>query len=364
MRDSAFHFENTTRVSCDFMREALSPRAKALAAVIASFQTIPGWQLNKSHIRAVCHGAAGFDAAWSTLLKSGILRFSRLKNEKGLYYYDYRLDLARVCGGKSFAAVPNEALRSSLSLNAKWLYTVCASVMTLPDFIFDPVALRKRTGFGHYCYYFAYTELRDTEWLLVERVPGQKHRRYSLTRGDRSVVASSSLLFRAARLAEQYRHKSQKPSAEEQKMLMCAHYQKQLSSCPTLHSGTAETCARLLADIMSDTRAQYRIGGTTVSGDTVRSRFASATPSQLQQAVARVQRVRNIRNLPGYLLTALFRMLDPINSFSSPPVKSIQARADEKYDHIPSYDLKAFEAMCLNDTYEEPLYPIGSLQKA
>lgn len=360
MRNSAFDYSNTTRVSCDFMREALPPRAKALAAVIASFQTMRGWQLNKGHIRAVCGAVCGFEAAWSTLLKHGVLKYSRLKNEKGLYYYDYRLDLQRVCGGQAFAAVPNEALRSTLSLNAKWLYTVCASVMTLPDFVFDAAFLRKRTGFGHYAYHFAYTELRDSTWLLVERVPGQKHRRYSLTRGDRSVVASDSLLFRAQQVAERCRSQQKAPSCEEQKMLMRAHYRKLLAPSPALNARVADACAALMTDVLTGKQNQYRIGSLTVSGDTVRARFASASAEQLQQAVHRVQRVRGVRNLPGYLLAALFRLLE-----TPPPSRaSTENSVHTGRFPAPSYDLKAFEALCLNDTYEDMICLSGSLQKA
>lgn len=344
MRNESFNATGTTRISASFLQESLSPKVKALAAILASFQSIPGWQLNKSHLRAVCHGASGFENAWSALLKAGILSYQRKKEENGRYFYAYSLDLARVCGGDRFVLVPNEALRSDLSLNAKWLYVICASVMTFPDFVFEAERLRRLCGFGHYCYHFAYVELRDRHWLLVERVPGQKHRRYSLTRGDRSVVASTSLMFHAQRLAHREADGASPTPAlslPERRLLTRAHYQKMTNSCAGINQSVAQAAASLLADVMDSTRAHYTIDGRVVSGNLLRQRFAALQPAVLQEVLRRVQRIPGIRNLPGYLLTALYRLTEP--AASPPPGPAV------------SYDLAAFEEMCRNDTYEDVL---------
>lgn len=342
MRSSSFSAEQTTRIASAFLREPIPARAKVLAAVIASFSAIPGWVIRKPHIRSVCE-AAGFDAAWSALLRCGVLTLDRRRNVQGRYEYIYHLDRNRVCGQTPFALVPNELLRSALSMNAKWLYTVCADWMTLPDFIFDRARLRNRAGFGHYRFYAAYTELRDTGWLLVERVPGQKCRRYSLTRGDRSILASTSLQFRAARLAEQKTAEAGSVSPDEQRLLTQAHFRRLLPPSPGLNDTVAQTAVRLIADVMSGSRTHYRLGGRRISGQDLRSRLAALSDKQLQRAIRQVQRIPNIRNLPGYLLTVLYRAADEL-----PPNPTSGEKSDA------SYDLAAFERMCLYEPLGQP----------
>ena len=55
MRSETYTPAQTTRLSNAFLDEPLPARTKTLAAIVASFASIPGWVIRKPHIRAAAH---------------------------------------------------------------------------------------------------------------------------------------------------------------------------------------------------------------------------------------------------------------------------------------------------------------------
>lgn len=82
-----------TQVSNVALRDTkLSLKAKGLYALIQSYITIEDFTLYKNHLSKQCkEGRDGFHSAWNELIKAGYLKQYRIRNEKGVFYYEYDL---------------------------------------------------------------------------------------------------------------------------------------------------------------------------------------------------------------------------------------------------------------------------------
>lgn len=342
MRSETYTPAQTTRLSNAFLDEPLPARTKTLAAIVASFASIPGWVIRKPHIRAVA-AADGFDAAWAALLHTGILTCVRTRTPQGRYEYAYRLDRARVCGGDAFTLIPNELLHAALPMNARWLYIVCAQWMSLPSFVFDRERLRRRAGFGHDRFQHAYTALRRAGWLNVARVPGCKRRRYTLSRCvDDAFVPM--LVAEPNRPQTPVVIKQPVPTrraSSDTRTAVESYYQTLLFNAPCT-SSTVQNAIRVLTDTRCTPRPSYRIDAQQIPGTQVRAVLESLTASQLLEILQRVDQIPQIQNFPIYLLTACCR------------AASAPAHKKTPCDTTASYDLEAFDRMTLYGPFGKP----------
>lgn len=82
-----------TQVSNTALRDnSLSLKAKGLYALIQSYITIEDFTLYKNYLLKQCkEGKDGFQSTWNELIKAGYLVQYKLKNDKGVFYYEYEL---------------------------------------------------------------------------------------------------------------------------------------------------------------------------------------------------------------------------------------------------------------------------------
>ena len=82
-----------TQVSNEALRDnSLSLKAKGLYALIQSYVTIEDFILYKNFLMKQCkEGKDGFQSAWGELIKKGYLLQFRVRNEKGVFSYEYEL---------------------------------------------------------------------------------------------------------------------------------------------------------------------------------------------------------------------------------------------------------------------------------
>ncbi len=82
-----------TQVSNTALRDkTLSMKARGLYSVIQSYITMENFILYKTTLRKVfTEGDKAFGSAWNELKKSGYLLQYRLKDNKGIFYYEYEL---------------------------------------------------------------------------------------------------------------------------------------------------------------------------------------------------------------------------------------------------------------------------------
>ena len=82
-----------TQVSNTALRDnSLSLKAKGLYALIQSYVTIEDFILYKNFLlKQSKDGRDGFQTAWNELLKAGYLIQYKMKNERGIFYYEYEL---------------------------------------------------------------------------------------------------------------------------------------------------------------------------------------------------------------------------------------------------------------------------------
>ena len=344
MRTESYSATQTTRLSNAFLDEPLSARAKTLAAIIASYASIPGWVVRKPHIRAAA-AADGFDAAWAALLRAGLLTCHRTRTAQGRYEYAYTLDRARVCGGDAFTLIPNELLRAALPMNARWLYIICAQLMTHPSFVFDRERLRYRANFGYDRFRRAYTALRQSGWLDVARVPGCKRRRYTLSRRTDTAFVPILTADPIAPLGAPAADPRPLPAAPaiSPRDAMESYYQSLLADLPCKPAVT-QKAIRILTDTRCTPRPHYRIDRRQYTGAQVSAAIASLSAVRLADILDRIDRIPSIRNFSLYLLTSCFR------AASAPDVAPMHTTA--------SYDLDAFDRMTLYGPSGKPPDPI------
>ena len=86
-----------TQVSDDVLNDSdISLKAKGLYSLIQSYLIGRNNTVYKDELRKVCkEGERAFDSAWKELKNKGYLIQYKLKDEKGIFYYEYELLISK-----------------------------------------------------------------------------------------------------------------------------------------------------------------------------------------------------------------------------------------------------------------------------